>query len=707
MSYDRPGFEQFIRDFSPGFLDVPEEDTLPPGATPDARNGWYVKRNAKGEDRAKLAKRPGMREVNPTATVAATRVDALFEFRRTAAAREFLKVINGGVYVFDGVNTFAGPVAAVSPFTAGRLARAEFFKENAFIHDGTAMRRYNGATLLTIGQVAPTAVTNMAAVAPAGAGVSGTFEAEYFWYDPVMDHEAGPSAVTPVPAVLVNQARRHTQPGGVPAAQYTKWRAYVRRTDTNETKFMRVGTWDVGSGTHDEETLDAARVNPAANPGDNDPPPGAFKILKEWKGFGIGVLPDSSDLYISKNGDLQSYNPRNVISVRKGDGEAVSGVKAFGKEIIIQKPHRSWRLVGDQMPFIPEPVHSSYGGVGPESGGEVDGRFFDWDRERGPYITDLVEFKALADGTIRDTIDTVNRDALSDIRFLHVEGQGFVAWAVPVGATSRKRMILLYDYLLGCWLPPWTGLEYGAFGTFTNSAGDTGYYVGDHWGRVFEIFSGDRDGVTASVSASDLVAAVTAGAANSVTAAAANFPTAGSGLAGLAVAVVDPGNNWQWRRIASNTATVITLDTVNDSPWTTVPGAGWRVIVAGIEWYHWTPVDDQQVAHRQKKYQWLYLQGRTTSAEHKVEVYGRFNDDPTIAREVQIGFAGVGAAIWGSSLFGSARFGSTSRRMVKKRIDKAGFSAQFGLANFYPDQPVTITTFGFTGDVTDVQVQSA
>jgi hypothetical protein len=646
-----------------------------------------------------------MRLVNPTVTVASAKTDGLFEFRRSSAAGELVKVMDGKVWVYNGTTAFV-QVGATAPFTAGRAARAEFFRDNAFIHDGDAMRRYNGTALFSIGQVAPTAVTNMTAQAPAGAGVSGTFEAEYFWYDPTTDHEAGPSAVTGT-VVLVNQARRHTQPTGVPAAQYTQWRAYVRRTDTNETKFMRVGTWNLASGTHDEETLDAARVNPAALVGENDPPAAAFAILKEWKGYFIGVEKNSSDYVVSKLGDAQSYPPRFRFSVRKGDGEYLSGVKAFGEEIWLQKPHRTWRLEGDQPPFKLKPVHSSYGGVSQESGSEVDGRLYDWDRERGPYVTDGVNFAALGDATIQDTIDSVNRAALADIRCVHIEGRGLILWAVATGSSTRKRMILAYDYLLGSWLPPWTGLEYASLATFTNAAGDLGAYMGDYWGRVFELFSGDRDGLDVNASSTDLVAVVTSASANTVTAAAGNFPTTGSGLVGLPVAVRDPGGNWQWRRIASNTSTVITLDTTNDAPWDTVPAAGWRVVVGGIEYYWRTPVFDEGTPHLKKTGHFFYLQGKATSGEHRIEVHAAFNDDDGSVTPVDFDFmTSIAAAVWGESLWGVGLWGSSARAMKKKRIGRSFFSIQMTLSNFYPDQPIIITAFGYAADRTPTQIAS-
>lgn len=698
MSFDAPDFERLISNFAAGYLDVPEENSLPPGATPDARNGLLTNINLTDRS-AVLSKRPGERMLNPTAIAAGTKVDGLFEFRQSNGTRTLMAVCNGGLYAFDGTNTFA-LVGGSSPWTAGNVARAEFFRDNAFVVDGAAQKRTDGTTLYDVGQVKPTGVTNMTAVAPSGSGVTGTYEARYTWYDPVMDHESSPSTITATVSPVA-QARRHTQPSGSPGAAYTRWRAYVRRTDTNETKFGRVGTFTVGAGTQNEEVIDTARVDFPPNETENDPPPGAWAILKQVKsGAFVGVLPDSSDYYVSRIGDPQSWHPRNVFSVRKGDGESITGVKLFGEDTIIQKPHRSWRLVGDTVPYVLKPMHSHYGGVSQESGMEIDGKFFDWDRERGPYVTDGIAWNSLADGRIRTIVETVNRNAIDDIRCIHAEGKGLVGWAVATGGTTRKRVLLWYHYLLDTWLPPWTGLEYGSFSGFTNSSGATGVYMGDCWGRVFEMFSGNRAGVPpTSPTDSTLTGTVTAATASTLTDSTAAFYTTGSGLAGLPVAVRSSSGAWQWRRILSNTATALTLDTTNDAPWTTTPSAGWEYVIGGLEWYHWTPWFDENAPHVAKALHWLYLQGRSTSEAHLVEVSARFNDDEVAASSVDVDFpTGSLSASWGSAVWGTSVWGATLRQMKKHRLNRTAFSWQLQLQNYYPDEPIAITVVGFSGD---------
>lgn len=699
MGYASPNLEYRVRDFSPGFLDTPEEDTLPGGATPDARNADfdavdYARR------RATLKKRAGIRLQNPTAMDAAAKVDGLFEFRRTpTTAPVLIAVCNGKVKVYDNIDTFV-QVGATAPFTPGNAARATSFRNNAFIHDGAAFKRYNGTDLLDPGQIAPTSVTNMSAVAPVGAGISGTFEAYDCWYDPTMDSESSPSTTTAT-TVLVNQARRHTKPGGAPGAQYTHWRAYVRRTDTNEANFFRAATVPVGSATFDEELSDTARRQAGAGPftSDNDPPPGAFAILTEWNGFGIGVLINDDSFYVSKQGDLQCWNPRNRFAVKRGDGEAITAVQPFGTEILIQKGHSTHRLVGNRLPFRIEQLHSKWGNVSQEAGLEVDGLYYGWDREQGPYRTDLgARWESLVKGRIKDTLATVNRSALSDIRGVYSENEDLIRWAVPVIGNTRKRLILKYHVGFDCWLPPDDGMEYGSLCTFTPPGEALAVFMGDYWGRVYKFNSSDREGVPTGASTVGPIA-VTSATANTVTVTGAAFYTTGSGLAGMSVAAKSPAGVWQFRRIASNTADTITLDTTNDNTWTTTPDSTYTLIVGGIRWYHWTPWIDFGFSEIKKILQYLFIQGKATSTSHDVTINVRFDDASATGDTRTFTFpTGSLAGVWGVMVWGVGLWGTISRRMRKARIDRSPFTVQIQFLNYHPDQPITLTQYLLTAD---------
>lgn len=694
-----PEMRQWVRDFAPGLLDTPESDRIPLGSTPDAYNADFDKVDMRNRT-ATLKKRSGSRLLNPTA-VATAKWDGLFEFRRTGAARKLIGICNGALYEFDDVDTF-NAVAGGTGFTAGNSARVAFYRNNAILHDGTQNKRYDGTSIFDLGFLKPSSVTNMTAVAPVGAGLTGTYEAYYVWYDQTMDHESSPSTITS-PTVLAAQARRHTKPGGAPPTNVTHWRAYVRRTDTNEFNFFRAATVLIGTAASNEELSDTARREAGAGPytADNDPPPGAFKILTIWKGFALGVLDADDSFYASKQGDAESWNPRYKFPVQRGDGEPITSILPFGTDVLIQKGHQTYRPTGDVLPFKLDPLHSRWGNVSQESGLEVDGKFYGWDRERGPYVTDTVNWTSLIEGRAAQMLATVNRSALGDIRAVYDETAHVIKWAVPVIGNSRKRMIVKYHVGLQTWLPPDTGLEYGSLCNYTTTDGLLGVYMGDYWGRVFQLGSGDRDGVYSTSSGALAVGpvAVTSATANTATCGTATFYTGGSGLAGLPVAALSPSGAWQWRRILSNTADTITLDTTNDNPWTTTPDSTYVLIVGGIRWFHTTPWIDFGIPDLEKSLQHFYFQGKATSSSHDVEVHARFNDDEGTVTSTDFTFpTGTQSGIWGTMIWGSGLWGSTQRRVRKARVNRSPFTVQFQFTNYYPDQPITITAYGLTAD---------
>lgn len=705
MGMTTPEMRLWCKDFSFGLLDTPESDSLPIGATPDAYNAEFDKVyfTESGQRRATLRKRRGSRLINPTAMSAGKKVDGGFEFRRIGNASKLLTVCDGALYQYDDIDTFNAVVGG-SGFTAGNAARACFFRSNAFIFDGAQMKRYDGTTVFDVGFVRPSSVTNMTAAAPSGAGVTGTYEAYYVWYDSVMDHESSPSTTTST-LVCAAQARRHTKPGGAPPVNVTHWRAYVRRTDTNEFNFFRAVTVAIATANQNEELSDAARREAGAGPysSDNDPPPGAFAVLVERNGIGIGVLKDDDSFYTSKTGDLESWNPKNKFPVSRGDGEALTTVIKYGTDILLQKPHSTIRLEGDAVPFKQNTLHSKWGNVSQDAALEIDSKLYAWDRVKGPYVTDTVNWTSIVDGRVSAMVAAVSKDAtaMADIRAHYDETARIIRWIVPPLGNTRKRLMLKWHIDLQTWLPPETGLEYGSLFSYTTTAGLLGVYMGDYWGRVYELASSDRDGVPAVSAGATSVGplAVTSATANTVTCGTGTFYTTGSGLAGMSVAVLSSAGVWQWRRIASNTATQITLDTINDNPWTTTPDSTYLLIVAGIRWYWTTPWLDFGLPEIKKSLAHFFMQGKSTSTSYDVAVHARYDDEEGVVESTDFTFTtGNLSGVWGSMIWGTGLWATLTRRLRKARVVRSPQTVQFQFSNYYPDQPITVTGWGLTAE---------
>jgi hypothetical protein len=696
VSLSVPTFKFLNRDFSPGYLDTPESDTLPLGATPSARNAVLVSilDQADGGVIARIRKRKGFVLINPTSMSIGNPVQAMFDFNREVGASELLAVTQGQLYKWDGIDTFDAIGSNV--FSTTDPVRMTAFKNNVIVMDGTTIKRYNGTDLFDMGFAAPTGAPGLATT---GVGtVTGTYEGYAVWYDSTMDHESSPSAVSSQ-VTFAAQQRRWTKPAGAPPANVTHWRIYSRRVDTNEVNYFLTATVAIGTATFDEQLSDTARSDAGAGPltSSNNPPP-AFAFMGIYKDHGIGVKTDESYFYVSKQGDLESQHPSDKFAVERGIGKPLRSVTQYGTETLLCKPNRTYRLVGDQKPFRVELVHSEIGNVSQESALEIDRLLYAWDEQRGPYVTDLVNWRPLADNRIQGILSGLNRDNVADIRAEHVPELNLVVWILATEATqARRRTMLAYNYKLGKWCPPITGLEFASMSRFTTSTEGVKLYVGDYWGRVYRMFDGDSDGAPVT---SLLEATVTSANSSSVTvdvSGGTNLYTDGNGLAGQLVLVESPAGAYQWRRIQSNTADTVTIDTTNDTAWTTTPSAGWTVYLGATHFYWNTPWIDFGEPSMLKRGGYVLVEGRSSATADVLTVLARFNGNTAAEAEYDFSFPTTGG-IWGESLWGEGVWGTRGRLIRKQRINRSFYSMQLQFRSYRAERPVDITAYGVEAD---------
>lgn len=695
MSEIQPDVVMAAQDFSAGYLDTPQPDTLPPGATPDAKNAVFIRVETQDQTRVTMRRRKGCFLTNPTAISAAKSIDGLWEFTRESGVGELIALCNGALYKWDGATVYTA-LTNGGGFTAGVTARAFKYKNNLHVADGTVMKRYDGTACFAVGFAAPTAAPALAVAA--GPGVTGTYEGFAVWVDSTTTHPSSPSAISAA-VVFANQSRQWTKPAGAPPANVTHWRVYCRRTDTNELNYFQTGVDQlVAAATYTEIISDTARREIGPLDQSNDVPP-VFAILEEFNGYRLGVKSNSSDLYISKQGDAESQHPKDVFPVGgRGDTKAVFSIRKFGEEVFLRKPTMAYRLSGDRVPFQIKGVDSSMGGVSQTSGQEIDGLWYDWDAQRGPYVTDMNSvWEPIADNRISTAVASVNKLYLSKIESAHYSTINVILWAVPTTA-SRKRTILAFNYRLKRWLPPITGFEFTTLASFTTAAGELGLYFGDEWGRVYELFNGETDGVPSGTTS----ATITAATAGTITVATAAFYLTGSGLAGMPVAVKSPAGAWQWVRAQSNTATVITLDVTNGPALSPVPDPAsgtWTVVVGGIEWYWYTPRNTGGTRRIEKRGRLIYIEGASTSASHALEVSVRYNRSLGYGTAFTLAFPATGL-VWGTGIWGVDTWGAGGESaMRKRRMTRSFFDAQLRFQNYYPGQPFELASYAMTADL--------
>lgn len=717
MSFRRPEHDYLVRSFHPGYQDSPQPDTLPLGATPDAKNCLFGSLQLTQRaypagavpPRATLLKRTGSRLLTPAALVAARGFDGAYEFRKVGQTTGVLvAVVDGKAWRWTGAAFVQ--IGATAPFVVGARVHFHTQRNLLFIADGTTTRVWDGdlaADLFTSGEIAPTGPPVLTVTA--GPGVTGTYEGFAVWYDSLHDHETSPGPLT-AQVGFANETRTWAKPTGAPAANYDRYRIYARRVDTNEVYFKNVLEVPIATVSSTEAMSDAARnlrtLGPLPNV--NDPPLGTLFVQMEYQGYRLAFTPDDDQLYVSKLNDPQSQNARDVIGVSRGKAGELRSLHTFGTEAVVQKASKTYRLDGDRMPFIPREIHSTFGNVGPRSAVEVSGQFFAWDEDKGPYWTDLLSnWVPIGTGRVQDTIAAVAKTAAKDIECVYLKTLNLVLWSIPQGTSTRRRTLLAYHTELASWLPPITGLEYAALVTQIDSNGTLQLYVGDYWGRFFQYFVDQVEGVASGT----LIARVAASAAGTVTCdnaltlntdgtvtvgAACAFTTTGGGLMGLPVLHVDANGNKQWRRIQANTAGVLTLDTTNDSAWNTLPVVGDWIVVGGIDWYWVSPVIDFGDPFTKKKGHYFAFQATPGSSSFALGWQVLLEGLNT--RAFLKTFTLAASSAWGIGLWGSMLWGGGDPDRQKRRIGRTFFGLAFRIENPYPNQPVEVLSLRLTAD---------
>jgi hypothetical protein len=106
VSLVKPDLDYLIDSFHPGFMDSPEPERLPKGATPDAKNCLFTAVQLAPTQSANIKKRTGARLLTPSQVVAGKGFDGLYEFRKVGqTSGRLVAVVGGKVFYWDNVSS--------------------------------------------------------------------------------------------------------------------------------------------------------------------------------------------------------------------------------------------------------------------------------------------------------------------------------------------------------------------------------------------------------------------------------------------------------------------------------------------------------------------------------------------------------------------------------------------------------------------------
>lgn len=199
---------------------------------------------------------------------------------------------------------------------------------------------------------------------------------------------------------------------------------------------------------------------------------------------------------------------------------------------------------------------------------------------------------------IQDTWDAIEPTMLAKIEMGYDPKKRVLLVACATAGKTVNDQQLRFDLVRKTWHVD-NGLAPQVYAGVEESGGESRTYFGDPYGFVNLLFEGTYDG---GVSTGTLSGLVESGTGSTITDTTAAFEIAGSALRGVPVMVKTPAGVKQYRFIASNTATVLTIDTANGfGSFSPVPGAddtyaiGYIGLRAKTAKHHHGTLDEQKL----------------------------------------------------------------------------------------------------------------
>lgn len=690
----RPGYDT-IEDWAAGVITATEVDALPPNASPRGRNSSLL---PIAGTRASVRKRKGLNCVNTTAVTGSPAIIGQLEFYLSGTLYHLLVSNTGRL---DRRSNVDGSVAAAdaltpTPFTTGNLYPSSTVARNlAFFCNGTDKKKFVGASgVQAWGITAPSGAPTLTASATAGLH-NGTYEGFITYYNSNTDNESspGPTSATASPA-----SKKIDWSWSASAdAQVTHVRLYLRNTAT-QPFFYRVTEIAVGTTTYASSVADSSLITKAPISNENDPPPASITHCV-WHNDRMFVT-DGTYLYYGKYGKPEAFSTGvNIIRLETDNGEDITGLFSFGPFLVVTKRTQLWVLVmpdpQDDTTWSPQLVDESIGCTSHRSWVVSDGvarwwsvkGMVEWTGNDSPRVTAQL---LLAPTVGPESLNFANLHlvvAADDVV------RDRVIFAVPEAGKSRNTLYLPFNYRLRCFESDgWTAIDAASLCTIEDSDGVPWVYVGGYKGQLFRWWDETCDGVAEDTTRTGTVTSATS---STLTASAATFDTTGAGLTERYVVAVDPaGTRTQRRRIASNTSTVLTLD--SGETWTDTPANGWTFIVGGIDFAWDVKALTGDLPFIRKRYLFLYLLVASENSEVDVDLslffnyssVASFTSTLSLVAEAEVGE-------WDSGEWDTAQFGGMAAATHKKvRIAKKARSWRLRIENRQPDEDLVLHKVG-------------
>lgn len=607
-------------------------DMLPPATSPRGRN--TILTNI-GQGAATVGKRRGLEVGNLTSLTGSPAVLGQFQFKKSDTTKVHLLVSDGGRLDKYNADTSTSAIDATA-FTAGTKYPAFAVAQDlCFIANGTNLKKVNTAAtaVQTVGITRPAAPT---AVSNGGGGLMavGVWDIALTYFNSLTGHESSLSNYTTVTTVATDKINiSWTAPTDT---QVDYVRVYARLQSLGPNPYLLIGaslvpapntTWNgfavatVATVLNMAVTTYQALIIVGPTITENNPPTVTWNY-PVWHNSRL-FLFDSGNAYYSGIKDLtphpESFDPFNVQPINPQDGDIIVGAASAFERLYIFKKFSTWQIVGsDPNAWEVSLVSATYGAASHRSIAEAGGVLYWWaNSSLGPLALAGAGAQPLEMG--KELLNDTLSDASLANTFLSVmttfvdENNELVLFVVPAaGSTTRNTLVLPFNYRIRRFVSDgWNPMDICSACVVEDASSTKTVYVGGYAGQIFKWSTGLNDGVPTGTTGSGLVTAATTATISDVGAGALFYATGGRLIERYVYVISAAGGVVQRRRITFNTLSQLTIT----PDWDSIPIAGDRYIIGGIDWQWDTPWSQSGAAFLKKRYGFLSVETSTAYSE--------------------------------------------------------------------------------------------
>lgn len=670
---------------------------------------------AVGPESAVVATRPGCIMMNATKAPGGGTVLAQYNFRRYLngfTPYHMVVLATGRLMVMNDSNGSLADADSTSlmPFTAGEYyPDAQVANNCIFIVNGHENVKFNGTNVQGVGITRPSAPT----VVDSGVAgnPNGTYDFAITYYNSVTGQESSRSEYN---SVTVASKKITVSWANSSDPQVDTVRVYVRKGTLSGSFFRCITgvtpavnadggyTSATTSTTVDiTDTQINALLNLAPNTTENDPPPVLDRIrLHQGRLFGVDPTDPSTLLFgkLSTEG-IESFDPSFAIPVAPKDGDRIMALESANEMLLILKERSIHVLVGTYPDWELRLLTNEVGTSSHLSVITVSNITYFWSNF-GPVSLVVGQAPVLLGQGLIDNIldqDNINYDLLSTITVGFDEVNLRLLWSLPSITSTRNDFLLPYNINIGAFeSSKWDVMDVASIGRVVDVNGKNQLYYGDYNGRIFRYsLSTYTDGVPSGTTSGN----GTAFGSNTLTDSGAAFFTGGDGLAQLYVYLRDAnGANLQRKRIGSNTATILTLD--SGVTWDITPDATWEYVIAGPDFQFDFGWNDLGASFWKKRYEFLYIDIVPSASESTVFVDFFTNmNDTTIVKSLSF-TPDTSGAVWDVDTWDDGLWGGGDAILHERiRVGAVGRSYLARVRCGQVESPIAITRMGMRGEI--------